>query len=94
MTDMITKLKCTYNGIKTRPPCREEQILSVKNNLGIPNKDLINLYRETNGLVYEWFEVFPMFDKQNSKNTWNSIERVNDLEKSPYLKGKGVGQGI
>ncbi len=82
----IEILRAKY-GFSTKKPLSDDILTSRLKSLGVESLDGIEFYRNTNGMTYEWFEVFPLYDKQNLKNTWNSLERINDPEHSSYLKG-------
>jgi hypothetical protein len=41
-------------------------------------QSLKNFYEITNGLRLEWFFIFPFYNKEKPKFTWDSIERVNN----------------
>lgn len=86
---MIKKLEMLHSkyGFKARPPLAHNLLNNQLKVFGADSSDLIEFYQETNGLIYEWFEIFPLYDDQNIKNTWNSLERINDPSNSPYLHG-------
>ncbi len=74
----------TFNVKKTKPlPIHE--ITSELDQLGPVPGDLIDFYKVTNGVTFEWFKIFPIEDKSNIKKTWNSLQRANDLKKSNFL---------
>ena len=39
----------------------------------------------TNGITHEWFRIPPISDPDCIKETWNSIQRINDPGTSKYL---------
>ena len=86
MSKKIETLRVKH-GFSTKLPLSDDILTSRLKSLGIESLDFAEFYRNTNGMIYEWFEVFPLYDKQNLKNTWNSLERANDSEHSSYLKG-------
>ena len=48
--------------------------------------DLKDLYAITNGLTYEWFDLLPIENLKDIKNTWNSLQRANNITKTNFLK--------
>jgi len=86
---MIKKLEALslQYGFSQRPPLATDIVKSKLKSLGMNIPEFIEFYQETNGLIFDWFEIFPLQDNQNIKRTWNSLERVNDSDSSVYLKG-------
>lgn len=86
MSQQIEILRSKY-GFSTKSPLPSKIVTSKLKTLGIESSDVSEFYERTNGIVYEWVEIFPLYDEQNIKNTWNSVERINDPAHSPYLNG-------
>ena len=48
--------------------------------------DLKDLYAITNGLTYEWFDLLPIENLKDIKNTWNSLQRANNITKTNFFE--------
>ena len=59
---------------------REEAFLALE----MP-EPLRQFYNITNGITHEWFRIPPISDPDRIKETWNSIQRINDPSTSKYL---------
>lgn len=69
---------------KLQSPASLQLIKTAKSELNIPMK-LCELYAISNGLQHEWFRIPPLYDPENPKHTWDSLQRTNDPEHSKYL---------
>ena len=73
-----------YN-CKTLPPVPKDVLENLEKQIGYIPKDLKDFYKVTNGLFCENFYILPIEDYQNIKKTWESINRANNQEMTPYL---------
>ncbi len=86
MKNELLKLSKKH-GFKLNPVISFELMENAFNNLNMPDS-LCKFYRISNGITHEWFRIPPISDPNNIKNTWNSIQRLNDPETSKYLSGE------
>lgn len=71
-------------GCKALPPIEEAKLeKTIKQLIPFPI-ELKALYMSSNGLIGETFIIFPIFDEQRPKITWDSLERENNLETSKF----------
>ena len=57
------------------------------NTLEMPEA-LRQFYNITNGITHGWFRIPPIYDPNQTKKTWDSIQRLNDPNTSKYLSGE------
>ena len=72
-------------GCKIRRPATAEVLVQTISSLGNVPDELADLYKHSNGLVLDWFALFPLEDPTDIKNTWDGIKRANNPEKSRFL---------
>ena len=71
-------------GIRISPPVNEEVLEHLNASIGELPKDLNNLYKLTNGLEGETFKILSILNPKDPSNTWDSIERANQLDSSRF----------
>ncbi len=71
---LLLKRKFGLNFLK---PLEEEEISRFEKKFGTLPEELKSLYRITNGIEYETFKIFPLFDKKNFQKTWDNLEACN-----------------
>ena len=71
--------------IKIIEPLHRRAIEKVFDEIGPVPEEMLSFYEITNGFQFEWLTVFPLFDNDNVKTTWDSIQRANDVSKTKYL---------
>lgn len=82
LSEKIDDLKKKY-GFKTIKPLSREVIEGLVSILGL-NAAFLELYLITNGLSHGWFRILPIEDPSNIKDTWDSIQKANDADKSKF----------
>ena len=83
MENELKNLSAKYN-FRLAPPAPTGLIEKTHSVLELP-KSLQHLYSITNGLRCGWFRIPPIYDPDRVKQTWESIQRVNDPATSKYL---------
>jgi hypothetical protein len=48
------------------------------------SEELKGFLMETNGMSHERFKILPLFDKNDPKFTWDSLERANDIATTKF----------
>jgi hypothetical protein len=87
MTDFESALprwRETYH-CRTAAPLGPPRVVAVLSELRALDTDLLPLYRACNGIRAEWFEVLPIEDPTNLKQTWDGLLRANDISKTRFL---------
>lgn len=84
MWQTIERWKSTY-GARTRHGVLDEQLTEAERAIGTLPSTLRELLRITNGLSLNSFKLFPVFDTTDAKNTWESLQRMNDPVATRYL---------
>ena len=74
-------------GARTRAPLPEAEVRDRLLELSIDLPQLTALYVVTNGLSLDWFVVFPLLDRRDTKHTWEDLSRVNRPGTTRYLGG-------
>ncbi len=83
MRIQLEKLSNKY-GIQLIPPAPADLREEAFSALEMP-EPLRQFYNITNGITHEWFRIPPISDPDCIKETWNSIQRINDPGTSKYL---------
>ena len=79
---ILEKLKTDHN-FSTLQPVSKIKVETTTENLKL-SKEFTEFYLSCNGLTHEWFRVLPIFDTENPKSTWDSIERANNASESKF----------
>lgn len=74
-------------GFVLQQPASEKLIEQARDFLHLPPA-VCDFYAVSNGLQYEWFRIPPIHDPANVKQTWDSLQRVNDPGASKFLRGE------
>ena len=82
---MVTKQEFDELGIKTYSKATNEEILQAEKDCGYIPDDLKNMFRVSNGINFDWFEIYPIYSKSDIKRTWDSLSRVNKIDTSVYI---------
>ncbi|MBQ7673019.1 MAG: hypothetical protein IJT36_00575 [Alphaproteobacteria bacterium] len=61
-------------------PAPVELLSDFENTIAKFPKELREVYEFTNGFFSPMFDLLPIFDKNNIKRTWDSINRANSIE--------------
>jgi hypothetical protein len=80
----IEWLKTAYS-VKINRGAADELLHQAEQAIGELPVDLRQLLRITNGMSLNSFKLFPVFDPNDVKKTWKSLQRVNDPVATPYL---------
>ncbi len=73
------------HGFTLSPPAPADVIAHAQSEFVLPHA-LCELFGVANGLQHEWFRIPPLHDPNLSKRTWDSLQRMNDPEKSKFLR--------
>lgn len=71
-------------GVRLFNPVSSKIIVDFENSFSPLPFELKQFYQISNGLVFEEFRILPIFDKEDLKETWDSLERANTLEKTKF----------
>ena len=86
MKEELSKL-AEEHGVSLAPPAGRDLIEAVKAELQLP-QPMCEFYSISNGLQHDWFRIPPLHDPARMKQTWDSLQRLNDLAHSRYLPGE------
>lgn len=70
---------------KRRDGVSENRLLDIEREIGALPSDLRSLYKVTNGIRYEWFNILPIEQQENISETWDGFKRANNLTTSKFL---------
>ena len=73
---------------KIFPPTNEKDIISAEALIGPFPKILKDLYEITNGIEADNFRFLPVFNNNNIKLTWDSINRANNVNDTKFSLNK------
>ena len=85
-TELLAKVALEVP-IRCRGPVAEDALAKAELSVGTLPSDLRSMYRVTNGLRYEWFNIFPIEQKVEIKETWDGLLRANDKKRTKFLGG-------
>jgi hypothetical protein len=73
--------------IKIRSGLDDLTLLEAERAIGNLPDDIKSFYQATNGLRYEWLNLFPIEMQNDIADTWDGLRRANDKEKTKFLSG-------
>ena len=83
----LRALQSRFNETETFRPVSADLLAEAERTLGKLPATLRDLYLLSNGLRCRSFTLFPVFDPDAPKKTWESIQRANDLSQTDALGG-------
>lgn len=75
--DMLKEYSEKGGSISFVQPVSNECLSNFEEHIAVLPKDLKEVYCFTNGFFSDMVDLLPIFDKNNVKRTWDSIERAN-----------------
>ena len=71
-------------GLTTYPAVRKEQIMTMEKQLYFFPEELKELYLLSNGCEKNEIKIFPIYNPEDVKNTWDDILRANDIQTTKF----------
>lgn len=85
--DWFSDLKRVSRDVEFLPPAREEVIAEAERAVGAIPPELREVLAQSNGLVCRSFRLLSVFDPEQPKKSWESLQRANDQETTEALGG-------
>ena len=87
MLDWLSNLKTVSRDVEFLPPAREEVIAEAERAVGTIPPELREVLTQTNGLACRSFRLLSVFDRDQPKKSWESLQRANDPKTTEALGG-------